>query len=111
MKRVKASSFDLPEVDELETQKKAAALIALLLADYPSDAVLAALKDSVRLVKSFYTRTHRFLAGAQIIIPGILPSVLQSSMSESSNRRARSIERSISSFFSFETCMPSPSVD
>jgi len=58
LKRVKASSIELPEIDELETRKNAGALIAGFLADNPMDVLLAALKDSVRLVKSFYTQTH-----------------------------------------------------
>ena len=58
VKRVKASSIELPEIDELETRKNAAALMAQFLAEHSSDVVLAALKDSTRLVKSFYTQTH-----------------------------------------------------
>ena len=39
MKRVKASSIELPEIDELETRKNAAALMAQFLAEHSSDVV------------------------------------------------------------------------
>lgn len=58
LKRVKTSSIELPEIDEPETRKNVEALMVHVLVAYPPDVVLAALKDSVRLIKSFYTQTH-----------------------------------------------------
>lgn len=58
LKRVKASSIELPEIDEPETRKNVGRLIAHILIDHPSDVVQASLKDSVRLIKSVYTQTH-----------------------------------------------------
>jgi methylmalonyl-CoA mutase cobalamin-binding subunit len=56
--RPTGSSPDLPQIDERETRRNAASLMAELLSHASSDTVLSNLRGSVSFVKSLYAQTH-----------------------------------------------------
>jgi len=56
--RVKGSSISLPAIDEPKTLLNVQSLMSDMVSTLPVDQVLAELKESVCLVKSFYSQTH-----------------------------------------------------